>query len=506
MVSCACTCMSADRPVTFRRAAELSVLVIVLAVAAAARLWFGDAGIPHAVGIDEPQVVGRALRILQTGDWGPHIFDYPTLVIYAHALVAIVRFLWGALQGEWASLEGYSIAAVYSTGRVVAALVGVATVWLTYRLALELSSRRVALLAAAMLAVRPLHVRESHFILTDVPMAALTTLAVWLAVRAARLGTWRAYAWAGGACGLAAAAKYNGGLALVAVLAAWVVHERSCPDRLRTLGAIIGAAALAFIAGAPYTVLDLPAFLDGFAAQFSRFAAPSSTADAPWLVYLKHLSPPGGRWSAPLAAGGMGLVLWRTDRARWVPPVVFTLGFFYVLATHSHAFGRYALPLVPMLCLFMAVAVFAVLEWVTRYAPLGRPLARRAITVAAVAAVLYGSAAETVRWLDQLKRSDTRALAAEWLRSNAPRAARVAVENNGPTYLEAAGFKVTGTEMLLDQPPAWYRSRVDYLIISAADLARYGDYVNAGSTVYQVSPTPQRWGPPILIVKIAGGN
>ena len=273
MVSCADTRMLPDRHLTSRRLAELSVLALVLAVAAAARLWFLNAGVPHAVGIDEPQIVDRALRILHTGDWNPHIFDYPTLVIYLHAMVAILRFLWGALNGEWASLDAFPIAAVYGAGRFVAPMIGVGTVWLTYRIGAEISSRRVALLAAAQLAVRPLHVRESHFILTDVPMATLTTLAVWLSARAARLGTVRAYAWAGAACGLAAAANYNGGIALVAVLTAWLLHERSSPNRLRTLGAIVAAAAAGFLAGAPYTLLDLPTFLDGFAARFSRFAA-----------------------------------------------------------------------------------------------------------------------------------------------------------------------------------------------------------------------------------------
>src|SRR5215207_7572311 len=162
------------------------VFMLILAVAAAARLWFVDAGVPHAVGIDEPQVIGRAIGILRTGDWNPHVFDYPTLVIYFHACVAIARFLWGALQGEWSSLDAFTIPAIYHAGRVAAALIGVATVWLTYRLARELGSRTVALLAAAQMAVRPLHIRESHFILTDVPMTALTTMAVWLAVRATR--------------------------------------------------------------------------------------------------------------------------------------------------------------------------------------------------------------------------------------------------------------------------------------------------------------------------------
>ena len=136
---------------------------------------------PHAVGIDEPQVVDRALRILRTGDWNPHIFDYPTLVIYLQALVAILRFIGGAIEGEWASLDGYSIAAVIRPA-VRSPPIGVATVWLTYRLGPELSSRRVALFGAAQMAVMPIHVRESHFILTDVPMTALTTLTLWLSV------------------------------------------------------------------------------------------------------------------------------------------------------------------------------------------------------------------------------------------------------------------------------------------------------------------------------------
>src|SRR6188508_1008001 len=146
--------MFPDSHTSSRRVAGFAVLALILAVAAAARLWFLHAGIPHAVGIDEPQVVDRALRILRTGDWNPHLFDYPTLVIYLHAVVDILRFLWGALNGEWGSLDAFPIATVYAAGRFVAAMIGVATVWLTYRIGTELSSQRVALLAAAQMAVR----------------------------------------------------------------------------------------------------------------------------------------------------------------------------------------------------------------------------------------------------------------------------------------------------------------------------------------------------------------
>lgn len=482
------------------------VLVVVLAVAAAARLWYLAAGVPHAVGIDEPQVIGRAIAILRTGDWNPHVFDYPTLVIYLHAAVAIVRFLFGALQGEWSSLDGFTIQAIYGSGRLAAALIGTATVWFTYRLARELTGRGVAALAAAQLAVSPLHIRESHFILTDVPATALTTLAVILAVRAARLRDVRAYVWAGAACGLAAAAKYTGGAAIAAPLAAWMVAERAAPQRILKLAAIIGAAALAFLAAAPYTVLDLPAFLDGFAAQFSRFAAPSAPGDPPWLVYLKHLSPAWARLMVPLAAAGMivGLARAATRRAA-IPMAVFTLAYFYVIASHSHVFGRYALPLVPLTAIFSSLAAFALIDYLARRA-FPRPAARPLLTGAMLALLLWRPAAEAVDWLDRFKEADTRTLAAAWLKANAAKASRIAVENNGPTYLEAAGFRPVPAELLIDRPMEWYRTRADYLIISAVDLSRYGEYIAAGPTVFQISPTSQRWGPGIRVIRLATTN
>jgi len=496
--------MQPDTTLSRRQLAERAALCGILAVAAAARLWFLTAGVPHSVGIDEPQVVDRAMRILRTGEWNTHLFDYPTLVIYLQAAVAIVRFLWGALSGEWASLDAYSIAAVYGAGRFVAAMIGVAAVWLTWRLARDLSSRPVALLAAAQLAVWPLHVRESHFILTDVPMTTLTLLALWLSVRAGRLQTVAAYAWAGAACGLAAAAKYTGGAVIVAAGMTWLLHEWHARDRGLKAFAIVAGAGVAFLVAAPFTLLDMPAFLDGFAAQFARFSAPSAGAEPPWLTYVKHLSPPFARWTVPIAVAGIVMLLWRhRTRRAWAPPIAFVAFFFYVLSSHSHVFGRYALPLVPMLAILTSVVVAELIRALRRVPSLSGPWALRLMWTAAVVLLLWARVSVSVRWLDDLKRADTRALAVAWLKASAPKGSRIAVENSGPTYLDAAGFRVVPSQVLVDRPLDWFRQRADYLVISSADLSRYGDYVNAGPTVFQIAPTPQRWGPPILIVRVA---
>jgi hypothetical protein len=155
-----------------------------------------------------------------------------------------------------------------------------------------------------------------------------------------------------------------------------------------------------------------------------------------------------------------------------------------------------------MVCLFISVAVLEIVRFTSRFKPLARPAVQYALTAAMVILVVYGPAAESVRWLDLQKRSDTRALATDWLLSNTARGTRVAVENNGPTYLDTAGFKVVAIEQMVDHDVNWYRQRADYLIVSGADLARYGDYLGAGPTVFQITPTLQRWGPPIQIVKL----
>ena len=483
------------------RPVRWTALLLILIAATAARLWHLRAGVPYAVDVDEPFVVDHALRILKTGDWNPHVFNYPSLVFYFQAAIQIVRFLWGALAGEWSSLDGFSIAAVYEAVRFATALIGVATVWMTYEIGVELGSRPVALLAAAQMALRPMHVRESHFALTDVPMAALMLLATWYALRAGRRGTIGAYAWAGAVCGLAAAAKYTGGIAFVAVIVAWLLNDWRSVDRTLKIGAAAVCAGLAFLIAAPYTLLDLPSFLDGFAGIFGQFARPLRTGDPPWVLYAKHLWL-DGPVTLTLALIAIPIILVRGRGRPWGPVIALGVAYFYELSTHAHVFGRYVLPLLPIVCLLSAAAVFELLSLAKRIPALSTPALQRTLLAVAVVALLYGPAAAIVRWLDAYKRPDTRTIAVDWLTKNAPRGSRVALENSGPKYLDAAGFQVVPIDSLFDHDAAWDRERADYLLISAVDLTPYHDMLGAGPMVFQISPTPQRWGPPVRIVKL----
>ena len=261
--------------------------------------------------------------------------------------VAIVRFLWGALQGEWRSLDGFSIDAIYSTRRFAAAAIGVVDRLghLPPRDGTGVAQRR-RLLAAAQLAVRPMHVRESHFVLTDVPMAALTTLAMWMTVRADAAAVPSA-PMRGPAPPAASLRPPNTTAASPSSpwLAAWVLREASCGRPRREA------------AGDPRRcggrVPDLARRTRCSTCRRSSTASPRSSRDSPtpprlvaipaWLLYLKHLSPPGRASRFRLASSVWSLLLCapRTRVRRPFRSSLFALAYFYVISTHSHVFGRY---------------------------------------------------------------------------------------------------------------------------------------------------------------------
>src|SRR3954470_7912704 len=108
-------------------------LMLALLAAALLRFWALSEGIGFKPGVDEPEVMERAVRMFKTGDFNPHFFDYPSLYMYVQALVAIPRFIWGALHREWASLDQASPWAFSLGGRAVTAVFGTLTVVFAYR-------------------------------------------------------------------------------------------------------------------------------------------------------------------------------------------------------------------------------------------------------------------------------------------------------------------------------------------------------------------------------------
>ena len=326
-----------------RSTATLAVIVIA---AAALRFWSLGAGIPFAIGDDEPQVMNRSLAMVKTGDFNPRFYDYPGLYLYVQAGVIVVRFLAGATAGEWTSLAQVDSRDFYLWGRAVTAMLGTATVLLVYLIGMRWGTRH-ALLAAAMMAVMPMHVRESHFVLTDVPVTFFATLTFLLALRAHEHPRLTAYLLAGGAAGLAAATKYPGALALLLPLISVWMTPATRPSRLGGAAAIIVGAAAAFLLAAPYTLLDLPGFLNGYGTLMGSYTR-RDLPEAPAITYYKHLR--NALWSPGMVAVICGIVfaivraIRGPGRVRWTLAVTFPFVFYWFISQQRLVFGRYLLP------------------------------------------------------------------------------------------------------------------------------------------------------------------
>jgi 4-amino-4-deoxy-L-arabinose transferase-like glycosyltransferase len=452
-------------------------LAIVLGTAAVLRFWALGHGLPYSPGVDEPEIAERALNMMRSGSLSPHpFFDYPTLYMYVQLATYIVRFLVGALNGAWNSVNTIDVVPFYTWGRAVTALFGTATVLLVFQAGMRWGARH-ALLAAGLLAVMPLHVQASHYITADVPSTFFITLTLVLSLSAHERGTRLAFAWAGAAAGFAAATKYNGGIALLMPLLACVMTPRAKDSRLSCGLSAVAASAMAFLIGAPYSVLDLPAFLDGFARLAVHFKVGVTPAEAPAITYLKHLLIHFGYPATLLAASGLILALVRIvkgpGRARWAVLLVMPVVQFYMISGQQIVFGRYLLPMVPMLCLLAATAVVSGVSLLRRYEI---PRAPRAALIAALtAAALVHPAYASIKFDRLIGRQDTTRMAYEWIRQNIPPGSFIVVETR--KLLLPPPFKSENVPQLRRETYEDYRRRgVQYLVASSQS---YGPYISS---------------------------
>jgi len=98
---------------------------------------------------------------------------------------------------------------LFLIARALSAAAGIATVSVTYRVGVSLFDRTTGLVAALFLAIAALHVRESHFALTDVSATCLLMASFLRIVRYWRSGFRRDALLAAVLAGLAASTKYN---------------------------------------------------------------------------------------------------------------------------------------------------------------------------------------------------------------------------------------------------------------------------------------------------------
>jgi Dolichyl-phosphate-mannose-protein mannosyltransferase len=436
----------------------------VLAVGLGLRLWGIRQGLPYAYNVDEADhFLPRAVAMFAHG-LNPHYFVNPPAFTYLlHFLLALV---YGGGSGVQHAVALHPTA-VYTLARVAAAVLGVAALWLLYLTGTRLFGRGVGVLAAAIEAVAFLPVFYAHLALNDVPTLAPLTLSLLGTAGVLRSGRTRDYVLAGVGLGLACATKYTAGIAVVpfaaAVAARYLNGEAGAARRaIRGIALTAALALLAFVIANPYAVLDFQRFHRDIIHQSTLSSEAQGKLGAPrhggLLYYLWSLTW-GLGWAPALAALAGALTVWRSRRAvGWVlvPAALLFLAF---MGLQGRYFGRWLLPIFPILCLLAAFFTLRAADALARLVVRrrrGRPRSSSHLSGLAVPpSVLARRSRSPARWrvalvtlfaavlLAQgliysvhsglvLSRADTRNLTRAWMVAHIPAGTPIVVEPVAP--------------------------------------------------------------------------
>ena len=464
-------------------------LPALLMVALAVRAWGLGFGLPFAYARpDETAVAGPAVGFL-SGDLRPPFLQWPTLFSYLTALVyAIYGGVLGPLTGftslaDFADSRYRSLAPFLYITRTMSMVMGVATVWAVYALSRRVFDEASAWVAALFVALAYLHVRDSHFGVTDVSMTALVVLTVLVITRWTATGRMKHAALAGVVAGLAASTKYNGlGVAISFVVAAVmrVFEANPGPEKTAAIrtgasaGVVFaGALAVAFLGTSPYVVIDWRRFLHDIGMVQSTLAlGHGMVIGRGWSYYAGVVLPAGVGWPIALA-GAAGLLALLVTRPRQSAVVLAFPIAYYVYAGRGFAvFARYVLPVIPFLCMTAAWFIVWTVRGVMRHTS---PAWTRAAIAIVALAMVAPTAWQTLQADRLLAATDNRVIASRALADLVPEGS-VVCQTGGPdgrVPFALEGRSPTITESEWDENAKQFTALPAWVVVQRSPLVLY---------------------------------
>jgi 4-amino-4-deoxy-L-arabinose transferase-like glycosyltransferase len=151
-------------------------------------------GLPYLHHWDEGYTALTALRMLKTGDFNPHFFQYPGFLIYTSLIIDILHYYYLMAQeafafdylriaiggGVYPSLSHPSF---YLWNRAFISLLGTGCVLLTYLILRKSFGKIEGLLGAFLLAGFSLHISHSRYITPNIPVCFFVLFTILFALK-----------------------------------------------------------------------------------------------------------------------------------------------------------------------------------------------------------------------------------------------------------------------------------------------------------------------------------
>ena len=415
------------------RRTRFVALALILLIALGWRLNNIAFGLPSLWDPDEPIFMIIPLRMLTEGTLDPGWFGHPgSTVIYLVALIDAAVAGLGIASGRYADAATFAHAAfenpamLFVPARVAMALIGTGTVWLTYLIGKRVQGTATGLVAALLLAINGLHIAWSQVIRTDIPASLFMLACILFSIRASERGQLKDYLLAGACAGLATATKWPA--ATVALAIAGAAASRGFTRRDENNLVAAGAAFLAamFVAS-PFIFIDWQTVLANVQGEAKPFhlAHTGSGFLSNLGFYLGGQVAGSMGWIGLVAVVfGAGSFSMRSACARWIliPP---TVAFLALICAQHLIWSRWVLPVMPMFCIFAAVAAVMLAKAAQRAVPRLRPsLAVGILAVLLAAPSLAGAIGQA-----RERSNDTRGRAARWAAQHIPPGSTVLLEH-----------------------------------------------------------------------------
>ncbi|HEX6660349.1 MAG TPA: glycosyltransferase family 39 protein [Sphingomicrobium sp.] len=415
-----------------RRKRTIAIALILL-VALALRFNNIAFGLPSLWDPDEPTFMLIPLNMLTDRTFDPGWFGHPgSTTIYLIGLIEGAAAGFGLAIGRYPDIASFARAAfedpslLLIPARVVMALIGVGTVWLTYFVGRRLHGTTTGLVAALLLAINALHIAWSQVVRTDINASLFMLTALLFSIRAYEQGRLKDYVLAGAFAGLATVTKWPAITVFVAVVGA--AAGRGLDRReLAKLGASAAALVAAMFLASPFVFIDWRTVLSNLngEAKPTHLAHTGAGFLSNLRFYLIFQIRSAMGWIGLTAVlAGAWLLANESRAARWT--LIPAAGAFLALICAQHLiWSRWMLPVLPTMCIFAGAAAEAFRRAISRRMPRLNP----SLLVALVTATLI--VPSLMRAVDQAneRANDTRGQAARWAMEHIPPGSTVVLEH-----------------------------------------------------------------------------
>lgn len=373
-------------------------------------------------------------------DFNPHYFTTAAFFTYLVGAFSKAASLFGFLTVtpdiSYYYLHPDEFGKIYLIGRLLAAIMGVLTVYLTYLIGKRLFSEKIGLVSALFLSVTPVLVIHSHYLKMDVPMTFWLTLTFLLITHILVSDKMKWYIWAGIGAGLTAGTKYHGGLLIwliipVAHLLREGINKKSLLSLFGRKLFLSGIASLvAFLLVNPYIVLAFDEFRRDFFGLGAKvaFSQAASTEDSSYLglYYFRYVfACVMGLPFYILTMAGVIFALIKRNKADLLIFAFLILSFSF-LNLSRYKMANYTIPLMPFLALWASRLVLSITSprVVWNYS-----------RIAVIAAIFVYTLLYSLAFDNLFARKNVRIVAGEWITSNIEPGARIGLTDGQLPYL-----------------------------------------------------------------------